>query len=427
METDYVAGLAGRVGRSVAGDGARRVPRDPGVGEVALGLRRPRRQDRRRCRAAATSAYYLAKELHEAGAKLIVTDIDAGAREARRRRVRRAAPSTRDEIYGVKADIFAPCALGGSSTTRRFRSSRSRSSPARANNQLLEERHGDALEERDILYAPDYVANAGGVINVYSELAGWDARARASQGRRDLRHDARRFEIAKTDGIPTYEAADRLAERRLKAVGFDGEDVAAVANAKRGADRTPVPRARGCDELQQPASDWRPLSAGRGAARCRSGHRAAHRSRRSIASTTASSSSRARTSCRPRCCEAMGSPLTNKYAEGLAGQALLRRLRVRRPGRAARDRSREAALRRRPRERAAALRRAGECRGVSRVPQAGRHVPRLDLSQGGHLTHGSPVNFSGLLYKAMSLRRERRRLHRLRRDAARSRASSGRR
>ena len=67
----------------------------------------------------------------------------------------------------------------------------------------------------------------------------------------------------------------------------------------------------------------------------------------------------------PAVMEAMGSPLTNKYAEGLAGQALLRRLRGRGQGRAARDRSREAAVRRRSRQRAAALRRAGERRGLS--------------------------------------------------------------
>ena len=78
----------------------------------------------------------------------------------------------------------------------------------------------------------------------------------------------------------------------------------------------------------------------------------------------------------PAVLEAMGSPLTNKYAEGLPGQAVLRRLRGGGQGRAARDRSREAAVRRRSRQRAAALRRAGECGGVPRLPQAGRHLPR---------------------------------------------------
>src|SRR5690606_41122551 len=87
-----------------------------------------------------------------------------------------------------------------------------------ANNQLLEERHGDALEERGIVYAPDYVANAGGVINVYGELAGWDA-ARALRKADDIYETTLGvFEIARSERIPTYEAADRLAERRLRAV-----------------------------------------------------------------------------------------------------------------------------------------------------------------------------------------------------------------
>jgi len=88
-----------------------------------------------------------------------------------------------------------------------------------ANNQLLEECHGDELERRGILYAPDFVANAGGVINVYSELAGWDAER--SLRKADEIYDTLLgvFAIAKADKIPTYLAADRLAEQRLKAVG----------------------------------------------------------------------------------------------------------------------------------------------------------------------------------------------------------------
>jgi leucine dehydrogenase len=87
-----------------------------------------------------------------------------------------------------------------------------------ANNQLLTPEDGEAIEARGILYAPDYVANAGGVINVYGELAGWD-RARS------LRKADEIFDtvlgvlaIAREQSIPTYLAADRLAERRIAAV-----------------------------------------------------------------------------------------------------------------------------------------------------------------------------------------------------------------
>ena len=162
--------------------------------------------------------YYLLKELHEAGAKLVVTDIDVervkqvvaefGARSV--------AP---EEIYGVQADVFAPCALGGIINDVTIPQLACEIVAGGANNVLLEERHGVVLEERGILYAPDYVANAGGVINVYSELAGWSS-ARAFR-KADEIYDTilKVFAIAKHDNVPTYVAADRLAEQRIKAVG----------------------------------------------------------------------------------------------------------------------------------------------------------------------------------------------------------------
>ena len=118
--------------------------------------------------------YYLAKELHEAGAKLAVTDIDPD-------RVKRvvnelsARAVIADEIYTAQADIFAPCALGAIINDKTIPMLKVEIVAGAANNVLLEERHGQALEDAGILYAPDYVANAGGVINVYSELAGWNA------------------------------------------------------------------------------------------------------------------------------------------------------------------------------------------------------------------------------------------------------------
>jgi leucine dehydrogenase len=162
--------------------------------------------------------YYLAKELHEAGAKLIVTDIDA-------ERVKRvvsefgARAVGPDEIYAVQADIFAPCALGAIINDKTIPQLKCEIVCGAANNVLLEERHGDELDARNIMYAPDYVANAGGVINVYSELAGWTS-ARAFR-KADEIYDTilKVFAISKAEKIPTYLAADRLAEQRIHAVG----------------------------------------------------------------------------------------------------------------------------------------------------------------------------------------------------------------
>ena len=162
--------------------------------------------------------YYLAKELHEAGAKLVVTDIDQECVKhvATEFGARAVAP---DDIYGVQADIFAPCALGGIINDKTIPLLKVEIVCGAANNVLLEERHGDMLVQKQILYTPDYVANAGGVINVYSELAGWSS-ARAFRKADEIYDTVLRvFQIARTDSVPTYVAADRLAEQRILAVG----------------------------------------------------------------------------------------------------------------------------------------------------------------------------------------------------------------
>jgi leucine dehydrogenase len=162
--------------------------------------------------------YFLSKELHEAGAKLIVTDIDAERVKTVVSEFGARAVSP-DEIYGVQADIFAPCALGGIINDKTIPQLKVEVVSGAANNVLLEERHGEVLDQKGILYAPDYVANAGGVINVYSELAGWSS-ARAFRKADEIYDTVLKvFKIAKTDKVPTYVAADRLAEQRIAAVG----------------------------------------------------------------------------------------------------------------------------------------------------------------------------------------------------------------
>jgi leucine dehydrogenase len=88
-----------------------------------------------------------------------------------------------------------------------------------ANNVLAEARHGDELHRRGILYAPDYVINAGGLINVYGELHAWTSE-RAMRKAGDIYTTLLRiFELSENEGVPTYQAADRIAEQRIAGIG----------------------------------------------------------------------------------------------------------------------------------------------------------------------------------------------------------------
>jgi leucine dehydrogenase len=161
--------------------------------------------------------YYLCDYLHAEGTRLIVTDIDEG-------RIKRVvsdfgATAVKPEaIYSVDAQVFAPCALGAVVNDQTLPNFKFEIIAGAANNQLQEPRHGDDLERRRILYAPDYVINAGGLINVYGELHNWTAdRARRKAGEiYDTLLEV--FELARNQGLPTYQAADKLAEMRIEQV-----------------------------------------------------------------------------------------------------------------------------------------------------------------------------------------------------------------
>ena len=159
--------------------------------------------------------YHLALNLHQAGARLIATDVD----EAKVDRIARdfgAAAVAPDEIYRQRADVFAPCALGGIINDETIPQLKVEIVAGGANNQLLEARHGDELYRLGILYAPDYAANAGGIINGCRELLGWEASQAAAKVDEIYNTVLDIFRTAKAEGIPTYKAADRLAERRLQ-------------------------------------------------------------------------------------------------------------------------------------------------------------------------------------------------------------------
>ncbi len=146
---------------------------------------------------------------------MIVTDIDPSKVD---RLVKEfgAVSIAPDEIYGADADVFAPCALGGIINDETIPQFNTEIIAGGANNQLLEERHGDELERRGILYAPDYAANAGGVINGCRELLGWEASQSAAKLDEIYDTVLAIFRTAAVERIATYKAADRLAEQRLQ-------------------------------------------------------------------------------------------------------------------------------------------------------------------------------------------------------------------
>jgi leucine dehydrogenase len=215
METEHVVGLIGRSGdpspvtaygvyRGIKASAAFRYGDDSLAGKhvVVQGL--------------GHVGYCLCEDLAAENAQLTVADIDAD-------RVRRvvddfgAESVAPDDVYGVDADIFAPCALGAvvnDDTLGRFQFD---IIAGAANNQLARTReHGDALTERGILYAPDYVINAGGLINVYGEIEGWSAE-RSKRKAGDIYNTLLRiFERARDEDTATYAAADRVAEQRIQ-------------------------------------------------------------------------------------------------------------------------------------------------------------------------------------------------------------------
>jgi leucine dehydrogenase len=159
----------------------------------------------------------LARMLHKAGAELIIADVN-GEAAARVAVETGAAIASVDSILGAEADILAPCALGGVINHATVGKLRAKLVCGAANNQLAESADGDRLADRNILYAPDYVVNAGGIINVAAEYLGWSAaealeRVEATAGRLGGVLD-----YATSRGVAPHDAADRLA-RELIAAG----------------------------------------------------------------------------------------------------------------------------------------------------------------------------------------------------------------
>lgn len=216
METEHVVGMAGKSGdpspitaygvfRGIKACAQERYGNDDLAGRSVM------------VQGAGHVGYFLARDLVDDGAKVFIADIDSG-------RVQQVCDDfgceavDPDDVFDVDADVFAPCALGAVLNDETIPRLRVDIVAGAANNQLAQSRHAEEIRQRGIVYAPDYVINAGGLINVYSELVGWSlerSKRKAAEIYTTLLHI---FELAKSEDITSAEAADRLAMQRVEAV-----------------------------------------------------------------------------------------------------------------------------------------------------------------------------------------------------------------
>lgn len=157
----------------------------------------------------------LCEHLHEQGAKLFVSDIDADRVEAMRAKFGAIAVAPSD-IYAQPVDIFSPCAMGGILNEQTIPQLKASIVAGSANNQLAEEqRDSQLLQDKGILYCPDYVINAGGLINVYHEKIGYDEiqAFRHVQGINTTLKQI--FQQSKEMAIATHASAHHIANRRI--------------------------------------------------------------------------------------------------------------------------------------------------------------------------------------------------------------------
>jgi len=163
--------------------------------------------------------HHLVEHLLDDGASVVIADVSSSAVD----RVRQLHPEVDvldvDALPTAAMDVYAPCALGGALSDEVVAAMQARVVCGAANNQLAHPGIEKQLEERGVLYAPDYVVNSGGLIQVADEIEGYsEARARAKAAG-IYETTLRIFRLAAEEGVPPAVAADRLAERRMGEIG----------------------------------------------------------------------------------------------------------------------------------------------------------------------------------------------------------------
>lgn len=216
-ETKYVSGLS--TGKAASGD-----PSPVTAKGVFLGLKAAAQRafgtDDLNGRSIAVQGVghvggYLCEHLARAGAKLTITDVNAEtlSEVARATGAKVVAPN---EIYGVAADIFSPNALGAIVNPETLPRLKAKVIAGGANNQLATPEMGDRLRERGIVYAPDYVINGGGIINVAAEISGaYDPAWVEAKLQRLIQTLADVLDQAQREGRSTNRVADEIARSRI--------------------------------------------------------------------------------------------------------------------------------------------------------------------------------------------------------------------
>ncbi len=219
LETQYVTGLQRSQGGSdnPAPKTALSVFRGIGACLEARFGQRELRDRRVLVQGLGRVGYELARLLAEAGARVIAADPDLTRIDLARQHfdLEVVAP---EQLLGTPADVLAPCAFGGILNEETIPRLQVSVVAGCANNQLASERHADLLHQRGILYAPDFVINAGGLINVAEEFSGYNEERAVAKINRLIQHLERILAIAKERNLSTHQAAKVLARERIATI-----------------------------------------------------------------------------------------------------------------------------------------------------------------------------------------------------------------
>lgn len=162
--------------------------------------------------------FHLLEHLHEEGAKLFISDINEAALKNAAAQFNATVVNGND-IYSQAVDIFSPCALGAILNSETIPQLKAQIIAGAANNQLADEKeHGEMLRTKGVLYAPDFLINAGGLINVYSEYIGYNRERAYAATEKIYDTTLNIYGKADRDAIPTQQAAIEMAEDRIQSM-----------------------------------------------------------------------------------------------------------------------------------------------------------------------------------------------------------------